>query len=248
MSQTILLGSSEGRLCGVLAAALPAGRLRGEELLASWQVHLSTFQSVAIIFDKLDLLEPNPSGLIWIDPILKYNVAEIEDLLAIAVPNGDERVGELLLAFVGAACRYYGVSDEHEAFSVDPPLLPAFEELARHGYVQKTEEKFVWTDKIGPIMRAEDLWNEELISYKTLERKAVHSEAQVAWSTMPEAIKREQLSQRPKDLRPLYDVLARHWRDGRWQDPIDKVSVKDHRHLIAVARRIAELAGHVCTK
>ncbi|MEP0562774.1 MAG: hypothetical protein ABJC64_00130, partial [Paracoccaceae bacterium] len=68
---------------------------------------------------------------------------------------------ELLSAFIENYVSYEGtISGGRERFTVPQTLAKAANLLVTTGYAQKEEDGFVWTDKIGSVMKKWNIWDE----------------------------------------------------------------------------------------
>ncbi len=91
------------------------------------------------------------------------------------------------------------------------PLMIAFTE---HGYARQIGQEFLWTDKIGDIMRAANLWTEDNLSAEEVLQRATEVELALALKTVPNDVRRAALN---GNVIAVYAALSRRWRNGKWQ-------------------------------
>ena len=194
MAKITQLGSSEGRLCGVLAAAIArhvtaADKAAGAGRKGARFEHYftSTLERATLALAHLELAvptsQPRKKNIPAHEHALAMDADTMGDFVAANVSDGDDRLAEALAAFVGVACDFGGLSTEREPFTPPPPYVEAMRTLTRFGYAELVGDQYRWTDQIGPAMRASYFWDEELRSGATLARDALEAEAQAAWRT-----------------------------------------------------------------
>ncbi len=226
---------SHGRMSGHVAAALclfVLGRSASEAVqkgLAISDRHMVAWRIAEDALVDIGVMELQPLG----DSGHRYQVftmdaVEMPEYLATRVGEGDPRIETLLAAFLGIACahseyRDNPLSDERDWF--DPPTryITAMEWLSLGGYADRDSQRFRWTDKIGPAMRANQYWTEDNCSETSIENARTAEEAQLAWASMPQRLK-DSLKSNEINALELALVLSRSWRDGEWREPDDLAS------------------------
>ena len=241
------IGSLEGRLCGHLAAALAtfmAGccgvRGDGERGLSVPYQDLSEWRRAAEILERLAVVA-RAEGLQH--PAFTLDAGEMPDHLAGAISAGDPRVAEVVEAFVTIACGYGDdiLPDERDWF--DPPARyrVAMHWLARCGYAERRDDRFRWSDLVAPAMQACHGWTLRNESLTTIGRIGLQAEAERAWETMPELLRRRLLGGR-FGLIDLARALAQSWKDGGWRQHDDGAELQLTGEL-ALARELMEMAA-----
>lgn len=261
VSSVTRLGNLYGRLCGELAAAL-ARRVTKVQYKPDWTViedvtqagmkgaafyhhSMSAFEAATVALNSYGLPTPVPRddlpGETWYClHALTVDADEMPDLLANSVVEGDDRLPKLLETFLAIFCGYDDISDRHALFTPPAHLLAAVSMLARTGYAEKAEDQFRWVEKIAPAMKAAYIWDENSASFSETDEEAVETNAQLAWQTMPEILKKR-LRSGQAGVRELTKILALGWHDGQWH----AYRLKDPVCLgneLTVARRLIEIA------
>lgn len=254
MATVTRLGSADGRLCGVLAAAIahwvtrPAKNAEpGRTGAEFYHCSMSSFEHATVVLRDLGVLEPlpradKPNETWYCEHALTIDADAMPDHLADRIGDGDARLAHVIECFVGLACDVGEMSDERAAFVPPACFRDAMQALSRAGYADRTGDGYRWTDKIGPAMQANYLWDEKLRSHSTLARDSTAAEAEFAWRTMPETIRNAYFSHRPVTLFDLTKVVARCWRDEKWQPHAggDSMRVGEAKQL---AERLIEIAS-----
>ena len=165
----------EGRLCGVLAAAIArhvtaldeeAGPGRKGAVFVHFFV--SSFEHAAETLEALGLLvkerRDNPSGRDQPEcpHVLAMDAEAMPDFVAGIVGPGDERIPDTIGSFVAVACEYAGLSSERAPFVPPPQFKDAMRALARFGYAEAVGDTYRWTGLIGPAMREFHFWDDAL--------------------------------------------------------------------------------------
>jgi hypothetical protein len=166
---------------------------------------------------------------------------EMPDFLANSILDGDDRLSDLLEAFLAVFCNYDYLSDRHSLFTPPDYLAVAMSMLARAGYAEKVGHQFRWSEKIGSAMKAAHVWDENSASFSELDEKEVEASAQLAWQTMPETLRMTILSGK-SSVPDVTKILALGWRDGQWHAFRLDEPVVLRGSEISIARRLFEIA------
>ncbi|MCP1839322.1 hypothetical protein ACVIIZ_005617 [Bradyrhizobium sp. USDA 4523] len=246
------IGGLEGRMCGHLAASLCAffagpgcdgagqkGGFIARTCPSDWVAAEQALLDVGVMH-----VEPVGADDAVTRAVFSMNAAEMPDFLAASIGDGDPRIVQIVQSFVAIACGGYSrdvLSDQRDWFEPPPGYATAMKWLARHGYAEREQHAFRWTDRIGPAMRASQIWNDQDRSVEASERIERDAECELIWSTMPDTLKRGVKSGRVSFF-DLVKALALGWRDGRWRahrgdEPFELSG------QTLLARRIFELAG-----
>jgi hypothetical protein len=221
MAEIVDLGSAEGRLCGELAAALARYVAHRDKAAGSPRRGALTLEdgsgrdvrAANALLEALGVAVRDAAGH---GVRLAMHAVDMPDALAAALQDGDPRVRGVIETFLTVACGYDSLSDARTPFAPPAPYLPALRALARLGYARRIGADFCWTDHIGPAMRAAHLWDESLQSNAATGAAALSAEAETAWRTMPDTIRRAYFAARPVPLMDFVKVLARSWKSGQW--------------------------------
>ncbi len=223
MGEILQLGTAEGRLCGVLAAAVARHVTRHDENVEAGRkgavfFHMfdSSLEDATNVLIDLGLLAPEKRSDTYTPNVLTMDADAMPAFVGGTIRAGDPRIENTVAAFVNVACYFAGLSDERTPFTPPAALAESMRALSRFGYAERLGGQYRWTDKIGPAMRESYLWDAELRSQTTLERGVGASEAEAAWRTMPETIRQRFFSNRPIEFMEFLKVLAQHWRGGKW--------------------------------
>ena len=167
MSKVVPLGRSEGWLCGVLASSIVSQLTTGKKGATIYAGYESTIVDAILVLAKLGLLsrrprDDRPDLIQFCDYALNYDGAEMPDVLAATLADGDERVADMLAAFVQIACGFGRLPDVRVAFSPPDEYRASLGPLTRHGYAEQLGDMFRWTDKMIPTMRRTHLWDPQL--------------------------------------------------------------------------------------
>ncbi len=258
MAQTIILGHPDGRLCGEMAASVAAFLTKSTEVSAPgcngaqfYHWYTSSFEKAVVVLLALGVITPRPpeerpheTFHCWHE--LTLDCEAMPDFLARKGGPGAELFGQTLSMFIDVGCNYTELSEERSPFAPPAMFARAMSGLARRGYAEHTNGEYFWTDKIGPVMQGNWLWDDNLCSYKTLERDETEAMAELAWRTMPVTIRNAHFSKRPVELPRFIRTLNRCWKDGKWHPTSQEDSVGMPSGGINLARRIIEIADGRC--
>jgi hypothetical protein len=222
MATIVDLGTAEGRLCGELAAAVAHHVANLDPVTGVVRKGARTLEdgsgtevdAANAVLEALGVAirDPEAAGRVR----LTMDAADMPDALAAAVREDDPRLPALLETFLAIAAGQDDLSDDRAPFTPPDHYLAAMRALARLGYAERTGDSYYWTDRIGPAMRAADLWDEDLQSVAVAARAALIAEADAAWRSMPDTIRRSHFGPRPASFMDVVRVLARSWKGGRW--------------------------------
>ena len=258
MANLTKLGNLYGRLCGELAAALAHRVTRREDWMPIdtppagtkgalfYHYSQSAFEATAGALTSFGLFaavrrDDKPGETLFCQHALTMDAAEMPAHLANSVLDGDDRLSDLLEAFLAVFCEYDYLPDRHTFFTPPDYLTSAMSMLARTGYAEKAGDQFRWTEKVGPAMKAAYVWDENSASFSETNEKEIEANAQLAWLTMPETLRTTIRSGKASVL-DVTKILALGWRDGRWHAfRLDDPVVLGHNEL-PVARRLFAIA------
>ncbi|GJD84767.1 hypothetical protein HPGCJGGD_2650 [Methylobacterium haplocladii] len=252
MVAVVALGSAQGRLCGELAAAI-ACHLTRSDREAGPGAHGATyyhesepaFEEATRVLKDLGLAAPvpradKPDETWYCRHALTMDSEAMPGALASAVIDG-ARLEAVLSAFLTLACCHDRLPSERTPFTPPTAYEAAMRALVRAGYAQGVGTAFRWTDKIGSAMCRIEAWDENGQSLATLRERDRLAQADAAWRSMPETIRRAHFAKRPVPLVPVVEALTMSWRDGAWH-PVDREAPVAPAGQIALARRLIELA------
>ena len=255
MADVTQFGSSDGRLSGELAAALArrvTAKAQGAEQpgargAAFYHDSMSALEATTEVLTKFGLLEPVPRadmpGETWYClHALTMDANDVPNFLAGTVPQGDDRLFDLLVAFLQVFCHYDDLSERHLPFLPPEYLLASMSMLVRSGYAERIGNEFRWATLIGPAMRAAYVWDENSVSFAETEQRELDAEATLAWQTIPESIQAAHFSERPLNKLVVAKLLQQCWNGEVWTPPSGKYEITNQFQL---ADRIMRLAnGH----
>jgi hypothetical protein len=239
----------DGRLCGDLAAAIAryvtamdGGPNLGRKGATFYHHSLSAFEAATLALGSFALIAPvaraeRPDDTWYCPQALTMAADAMPDHLARLVGNDDPRLPKLLEAFILVACDYGGLPHARAPFSCPDAYVDAVRTLERAGYIESVGDRYCWTVKIGPAMRAAFFWNADDMDMMELEEAETERQADEALRTLPEAIKHAFMAS-PDDVLSWHAVLCKWWKDGRWQDPQPGHVVLSGG--LALARRLSE--------
>lgn len=247
MSKVLDIGTLEGRMCGHLAASLsrffsgPDGKKGGFVMRtcpSDWEAAEKALLDIGVM--RMEQVGADRS---LTRAVFSMDADEMPGFLATSIDNGDPRVARLIEAFVAIACGGYEpfpLSESRDWFKPPPHYESAMTWLAHHGYAERNNETFRWTEAVGPAMRAWYLWTEHGQPLAGAESARLDEESRLAWSGMPETLKRA-IKLNRISFNDLVKALALGWRDGQWRayttDECFELTGQ-----IVLARRIIELA------
>lgn len=253
MVALVALGSADGRLCGELAASIARYLTRSDEDAGSGGEGASfyhesepAFEAATRVLIGFGLAAPvrradKPDETWYCRHALTMDSAAMPGVLASTVADGDERLPALLASFLAIVCMHDGLSSEHAPFSPAPSYAAAMRTLARAGYAQKVGSAFRWTERVAPAMREIQAWDQDGRSLVTLAERERLAQADAAWRSMPETIRKAHFKSRPVALVPVVEALTMSWRDGAWH-PVTREPAPVPAGQIALARRLIDLA------
>ena len=242
-------GEAYGELAATLARFLTsrtAGMHPGRRSSSFSAVGGSAFEMATRSLCAFELAEaslpPKASELQVGHYRLTVDADAMPEFLNTRVEPDDWRVPDLLASFVCTCCVHDFLSDDRSWFVPKSGHEAALESLAYLGHAQKVDSRYRWTDRLGPIMQANGLWNSRLQSLAALERDAITCEAELAWRTMPESIRRRYFTSRPIDMLAFTRLVALSWREGEWHRICKPDAFWTGRDQVPLAYRIVELA------
>ena len=222
MNEPTPIGTLEGRLCGHLAAALANYFVKAEGSTGParkgdtfWHSGMSTFERAHAALEAIGVFpfqknsDDRPGNAFIVD------AEQMPDFLATQDVN--ERISEILEAFVGVACEYGGLPDRGNWFDCPEKWAVAMKYLSLAGYAEQNGSRFRWTEKIKPAMLAAYIWDENVRPLDELADTEFEAEAERAWQTMPDTL-RQAIRSSNMSFIELVKVLALSWKDGRWHD------------------------------
>ena len=178
---------------------------------------MTDFEAAHAALERIGVLLPRMDADGSIRPYFTVDAAEMPNFLAGSVDEADERMEELLAAFLRVACGYDGLSDERDCFTPPPTFAIVMQHLVGSGYAVRDGSLFRWTERVTPAMRSAGLWNEAGQSLQLLATAEREAEADLAWRTMPDTL-RESIQSSRIGFFELVKVLALSWRDGAWHE------------------------------
>jgi hypothetical protein len=251
--ELVALGSVQGRFCGELAAAIALFLTRGEaepeagsEGATYYHESEPALEQATRVLKSLGLVRPvpradKPDETWYCRHALTMPCEGMAALLACSIAPDDERIDALLSAFLAIACQHDGLSSERAPFTPPDAYRNALRALSRAGYAQAVGSAYRWTDKVGPAMERIDAWDHAGRSITTLREEDRLAQADAAWRTMPETIRRAHFGKQPLRLVPVVEALTMSWRDGAWH-PVTHEAPTASDGQIALARRLIDLA------
>lgn len=253
MVAVVALGSAPGRLCGELAAAIACHLTRsdheagpGAEGATYYHESMAAFEEATRVLKGLGLAAPvpradKPDEDWYCRHALTMDAEAMPGALASAGIDGDVALQAVLGSFLTLGCGHDRLSSERTPFTPPAAYEAAMRALVRAGYAQSVGSAFRWTDKIGPAMREIEAWDENGQSLATLREQDRLAQADAAWRSMPETIRRAHFAKRPVPLVPVVEALTMSWRDGAWH-PVTREAPAAPAGQIALARRLIDLA------
>ena len=111
---------------------------------------------------------------------------EVRDHLRGASPGAIYSFEQIIGNFLWATAGYQNdVSDEQAPFEVPGHLQQAMWAFVKLSYATREPQGFLWSDKIAPIMIAENLWSLEGESFRTLKRQRKEDLTERIWAAIP---------------------------------------------------------------
>ncbi|WP_419905009.1 hypothetical protein [Kiloniella sp.] len=142
------------------------------------------------------------------------------------IPISNYRLESIIGNFLSTTSHYREeISDEKATFEVQGGFQQAMWAFVQCGYATREANGFVWSDKIAPIMVAENLWDQEEESYTTENKKKTVDLTEQIWAAIP--LWRRHLMARwigHKSEMDVFLYLFRRW-DGKrfhWFEKIQK--------------------------
>ncbi len=110
--------------------------------------------------------------------------SEIRSQLAKNFPDKPPLLKEVLVAYVPLFCEYgpedTAMSCDREPFYAPSQCAREVDALVRQGYMEQRGPEVHWTDKVGPVMQAAYLWQEDGLSRRTAHKTALEKECAAA--------------------------------------------------------------------
>lgn len=118
-------------------------------------------------------------------------------------------------------------------------IRPVMDALSASAYVERIDDAFLWTNKIGRAMRMGGWWDENGLSREELEERDIDLDMRNALASIPDDVRQAALS---NNRVSVVRALATRWIDGMWLPHIvDEVSWWRLAALAPEATRLMEL-------
>ena len=167
----------------------------------------------------------NATEACWYLNEITVEPAEFEEHLMQVGEELSIGMDEVVSAFVGVAVGFRGtLPTTRDAFAPPEDYRHALNLLALHGYAERVDGQYRWTDRIGPAMRDSFLWNtafeDQIGQWDAEERHRLTA----AFDAMPDLLKARMRRVAANEAEiEFVKVLARHWDGENWRiRPEDK--------------------------
>lgn len=129
-----------------------------------------------------------------------------------------DALNELLSAFIENYVSYDGtLSGGRRPFLVNKNLSRVAGLLVANGFAEKQEDKFRWTEKIGPIMKRWYIWDENGECRAEREQELREENAAKMAETLPWFVRRKAVAAlRKRDHLTAIRILSNHWDGEQW--------------------------------
>jgi hypothetical protein len=196
-----------------------------------WQA-LSAFSKACMLLFRLGLAHPvKEDGTIITDQSDRYLYAgsfamavdgsRIDNLMTERAASGPSElppIGELMGVWLGCA-DHFGLPVRRQPFVPDDNLCDIMQELVRSGYAwAKRDRRFVWTDKIGLVMRSQYFWDAANHCFEEMHERQTNVELRDAARAVPDDVRRMAIE---GDVLSVYMALCGRWIDGAWKPEPD---------------------------
>lgn len=261
MTNVVSIGSTDGRLCGELAAAL-ARRLTaiplryggtndtesapGTKGAACYHNSCAAFENAVSALTAIGVLVPvvrndKPDETWYCLHALAMNADDMPNHFADVMAESDDRARDVLVAFLQIFCEYDHLPDCRSPFAAPRYLQAAMSMLMRKGYAEKIDDEFSWTASIAPAMQSAGRWDGDAVSRSELGQRDLAVNAQLALETMPETI-RESVRSGRMNFIEFTRVFSLSWKNQRWHayklDDTAKAGIN-----LRLAKRVFEFAA-----
>jgi hypothetical protein len=112
------------------------------------------------------------------------------------------------------------------------------QELAHAGYATWRGKRFLWTDKIGPAMQSNHLWDDRNRTHDEVAKLRAEAELRNAARSRPEDVR---LAVLRGDVQGVREALLNRWRDGAWRSEGEPSDYYRRLATVANARRLMAL-------
>jgi hypothetical protein len=114
---------------------------------------------------------------------------------------------------------HVGLSVQRAPFVPADDFRPVLQALVRSGYAwSKRDERFVWTDKIGLVMRSQYFWDAANHCFEEMHERQTDVELRDAARSVPDDVRRMAIE---GDVLSVYMALCGRWIDGEWKPEPD---------------------------
>lgn len=129
-----------------------------------------------------------------------------------------EALNELLSAFIENYITYDGtLSGGRCSFLVHKSLARVADLLVANGFLEKHQDKFKWTDKIGPVMKRWYIWDEDGQCREEREQLLREETATKMADTMPWIVRRKvNAAMKSREYLTAMRILSSHWDGEQW--------------------------------
>ena len=193
---------------------------------------LSTFSRACMLLFRLGLAHPvERNGTIITDHSDPYLYAgtfavavdgsRIDELMTERAASGLTElppIKELMGVWLCCA-HHFGLSVRREPFLPGDDFRDVMQQLVRSGYAwTKRRGKFVWTDKIGLVMRSQYFWDAANHCFQEMHERQTDVELRDAARSVPDDVRRMAIE---GDVLSVYMALCGRWIDGAWKPEPD---------------------------
>lgn len=129
-----------------------------------------------------------------------------------------EALNELLSAFIENYVSYDGtLSGGRSSFLVHESLARVADPLVANGSLEKHQDKFKWTNKIGPVMKRWYIWDEDAECRAEREQLLREETATKMAETLPWIVRRKvNAAMKNQDHLTAMRILSSHWDGEQW--------------------------------
>jgi hypothetical protein len=138
--------------------------------------------------------------------------------MASLVEVSKDALDELLSAIIENYVSYEGtLSGGRRSFLINKSLARAADLLVANGFAEKQEDKFRWTEKIGPIMKRWYIWDENGECRAEREQELREENAAKMAEILPWVVRRKAVAALNKrDHLTAMRILSNHWDGEQW--------------------------------
>jgi hypothetical protein len=160
---------------------------------------------------------------------------DVADVVTRSVSSGlvePLSLGDILTVWLECANHFGAISTARDPFDAADDVQGLMHALAHAGYVTWRGTRFLWTDKIGPMMQSAAVRDNSNRCFEDVEKLQIEAELRDAAKSIPEDVR---LAVIKGDVQAVREALLTRWYEDAWRAGGGGPSSQYYRRLATVA-------------